>query len=98
MRICVVCANECCAFVLSGRRRHTICALVTGVQTCALPIEVNVSPYVAEIDHISELQRQKQILKLQVEVAQLQSELATAKYSAEHPDGEKNSADRKSVV
>src|SRR3546814_17083899 len=24
--------------VLSGRRRHTRCALVTGVQTCALPI------------------------------------------------------------
>src|SRR3546814_15514151 len=23
---------------LSSRRRHTICALVTGVQTCALPI------------------------------------------------------------
>src|SRR3546814_3163845 len=25
-------------FFLSGRRRHTRCALVTGVQTCALPI------------------------------------------------------------
>src|SRR3546814_3245964 len=25
-------------FVLSCRRRHTICALVTGVQSCALPI------------------------------------------------------------
>src|SRR3546814_3462796 len=25
-------------FVLSSRRRHTRCALVTGVQTCALPI------------------------------------------------------------
>src|SRR3546814_2232165 len=24
-------------FLLSSRRRHTICALVTGVQTCALP-------------------------------------------------------------
>src|SRR3546814_9474173 len=24
--------------VFSSRRRHTICALVTGVQTCALPI------------------------------------------------------------
>src|SRR3546814_4496664 len=29
---------ECLFF--SGRRRHTICALVTGVQTCALPISV----------------------------------------------------------
>src|SRR3546814_174477 len=27
---------DCCFF--SSRRRHTICALVTGVQTCALPI------------------------------------------------------------
>src|SRR3546814_5802410 len=25
-------------FLLSSRRRHTRCALVTGVQTCALPI------------------------------------------------------------
>src|SRR3546814_2733959 len=25
-------------FFLSSRRRHTMCALVTGVQTCALPI------------------------------------------------------------
>src|SRR3546814_9327822 len=28
-------------FVFSSRRRHTICALVTGVQTCALPISIN---------------------------------------------------------
>src|SRR3546814_19880727 len=26
------------SFVVSSRRRHTRCALVTGVQTCALPI------------------------------------------------------------
>src|SRR3546814_4551625 len=30
--ICVLC------FFFSSRRRHTRCALVTGVQTCALPI------------------------------------------------------------
>src|SRR3546814_13241133 len=31
---------QCCAYVFffSSRRRHTSCALVTGVQTCALPI------------------------------------------------------------
>src|SRR3546814_4968615 len=28
-------------FVFSIRRRHTRCALVTGVQTCALPISVH---------------------------------------------------------
>src|SRR3546814_1647948 len=30
-------------FVFSSRRRHTRCALVTGVQTCALPIFVGQS-------------------------------------------------------
>src|SRR3546814_9195402 len=29
-----------CCFFFSSRRRHTRCALVTGVQTCALPIFV----------------------------------------------------------
>src|SRR3546814_4090741 len=28
----------CVTFFFSSRRRHTRCALVTGVQTCALPI------------------------------------------------------------
>src|SRR3546814_10570245 len=28
-------------FVFSSRRRHTSCSLVTGVQTCALPISVH---------------------------------------------------------
>src|SRR3546814_6195764 len=28
----------CQCFLCSSRRRHTRCALVTGVQTCALPI------------------------------------------------------------
>src|SRR3546814_1087589 len=29
-----------CCFFFSSRRRHTRCALVTGVQTCALPISL----------------------------------------------------------
>src|SRR3546814_7302980 len=33
----IVCLSMCC-FFFSSRRRHTRCALVTGVQTCALPI------------------------------------------------------------
>src|SRR3546814_7812995 len=35
------CCFSCCEylrFFFSSRRRHTSCALVTGVQTCALPI------------------------------------------------------------
>src|SRR3546814_1652365 len=30
--------TSCVVFFFSSRRRHTRCALVTGVQTCALPI------------------------------------------------------------
>src|SRR3546814_4195363 len=33
-----VCYCSCIVFFFSSRRRHTRCALVTGVQTCALPI------------------------------------------------------------
>src|SRR3546814_984858 len=32
------CQVVCGLFFFSSRRRHTRCALVTGVQTCALPI------------------------------------------------------------
>src|SRR3546814_4789962 len=34
----------CYVFFFSSRRRHTRCALVTGVQTCALPISMRVTP------------------------------------------------------
>src|SRR3546814_5692081 len=35
----------CCGrFFISSRRRHTRCALVTGVQTCALPISLGDQP------------------------------------------------------
>src|SRR3546814_1973271 len=39
-------------FFVSSRRRHTRCALVTGVQTCALPISVAApdSDYTADVD------------------------------------------------
>src|SRR3546814_6428882 len=36
-------------FFFSSRRRHTRCTLVTGVQTCALPICVPVPPYTAAL-------------------------------------------------
>src|SRR3546814_8125880 len=40
------CAIMCCVniFFFSSRRRHTRCALVTGVQTCALPICPGAAP------------------------------------------------------
>src|SRR3546814_6627872 len=34
----LLCRAVFCCIVFSSRRRHTSCALVTGVQTCALPI------------------------------------------------------------
>src|SRR3546814_3481450 len=38
-----------CSGFLSSRRRHTRCALVTGVQTCALPISgIEVGDYIEE--------------------------------------------------
>src|SRR3546814_8784629 len=38
--ICEVVRIVMCLFFFSSRRRHTRCALVTGVQTCALPISL----------------------------------------------------------
>src|SRR3546814_12885339 len=39
----------CFVFFFSSRRRHTRCALVTGVQTCALPIFYRKGEDVAEL-------------------------------------------------
>src|SRR3546814_4311574 len=43
--VCLVfmCMVDVCCFFFSSRRRHTRCALVTGVQTCALPIWVTLA-------------------------------------------------------
>src|SRR3546814_6839690 len=38
----------CVLFFFSSRRRHTRCALVTGVQTCALPILQTAMGWVAD--------------------------------------------------
>src|SRR3546814_3367696 len=38
-------------FFFSSRRRHTRCALVTGVQTCALPIFTICPPEQSEAEH-----------------------------------------------
>src|SRR3546814_3946645 len=49
-----------CKFVLlfffSSRRRHTRCALVTGVQTCALPISGDVN---ARIGHAQRIRQRR---------------------------------------
>src|SRR3546814_3381757 len=43
-RLYVLLCEELVLFFFSSRRRHTRCALVTGVQTCALPILANIAP------------------------------------------------------
>src|SRR3546814_5518648 len=40
-----------CFFFFSSRRRHTRCALVTGVQTCALPISLGVHLHPHRLRH-----------------------------------------------
>src|SRR3546814_1414681 len=46
--MCIITDNWCvssiCMFFFASRILHTICALVTGVQTCALPISADWSP------------------------------------------------------
>src|SRR3546814_1411900 len=49
----------CFSFFFSSRRRHTRCALVTGVQTCALPIlQLCVLRYPARVAQDAQLQRE----------------------------------------
>src|SRR3546814_19579152 len=43
-------------FFFSSRRRHTRCALVTGVQTCALPISI-IDPFKRDHPRYAELEQ-----------------------------------------
>src|SRR3546814_1420075 len=45
----------CLVFFFSSRRRHTRCALVTGVQTCALPISARPAIGAAALDRVTRL-------------------------------------------
>src|SRR3546814_2408304 len=56
----------CYVFFFSSRRRHTRCALVTGVQTCALPIyETGNGEAERAGDQLSRLPRQKIMVELE---------------------------------
>src|SRR3546814_9104988 len=48
----MICYIVC--FFFSSRRRHTICALVTGVQTCALPI-LQTLPLLAHFSRLADV-------------------------------------------
>src|SRR3546814_16490021 len=56
----------CDSVLFSSRRRHTRCALVTGVQTCALPISVNL----VAADELAELDTERE--KSAAEIDELQ--------------------------
>src|SRR3546814_8634284 len=46
---CSLTCRSCCLVFFSSRRRHTRCALVTGVQTCALPISAELMGPIVDI-------------------------------------------------
>src|SRR3546814_6043614 len=46
-----------CLFFFSGRIRHTSCALVTGVQTCALPISSSLPAAAAPQDGLDAMKK-----------------------------------------
>src|SRR3546814_5211946 len=81
-RLCCVSCE--CVFFFSSRRRHTRCALVTGVQTCALPI-CRISTAVAEPKSSKEIQ--EEIRRIKEAVKKLSgfwiSESAAAIYALE---------------
>src|SRR3546814_6647701 len=58
-----------CEFFLSSRRRHTRCALVTGVQTCALPIYPRREGRSVEL--VLGIQNQRDVHHLDVQLARL---------------------------
>src|SRR3546814_8790818 len=53
--------HYCRLFFVSSRRRHTRCALVTGVQTCALPISSVDGIYNADPKQVPDAARYEEI-------------------------------------
>src|SRR3546814_4042998 len=69
--------DDCFSFFFSSRRRHTRCALVTGVQTCALPIyAANANAYAGADGQDFPLIRDKgQVIATLKQFAQLETAL-----------------------
>src|SRR3546814_17550314 len=65
-----------CIFFFSSRRRHTRCALVTGVQTCALPIYFSAS--------VCGSSRVLMIGRLRVVALETPSQMCSARWETEY--------------
>src|SRR3546814_20766827 len=63
------------SFFFSSRRRHTRCALVTGVQTCALPICL-AGGIAATLWQAGEARRSAELAKQEAENAKIQAKRA----------------------
>src|SRR3546814_1888619 len=75
----MVCDCICVCVFFSSRRRHTRCALVTGVQTCALPICIVTKNALVtrDIDILSEMAKLG-LVKVFLSVTTLDRKLARA--------------------
>src|SRR3546814_4535079 len=83
-----------CVFFFSSRRRHTRCALVTGVQTCALPISslVGIGDFVAGADSDS---RSALVLAAALLAAGLGFKMAVVPFQMWVPDVYQRSEERR---
>src|SRR3546814_8228909 len=71
-------SSECC-FFFSSRRRHTRCALVTGVQTCALPLFRSVTPSLI-LKKLSAYRQQNSLAAALREVGRIERTLFTLRW------------------
>src|SRR3546814_4938262 len=108
--MCCVCFLNF-VFFFSSRRRHTRCALVTGVQTCALPIWARILLTAAITPLLSSTKEEEKLFREEVLAVLLESEPGGSRQAAPKSGSPprqgarggkrstaKNSADRKSAV
>src|SRR3546814_5473215 len=66
-------------FFFSSRRRHTRCALVTGVQTCALPISLPLPPIPPAGLPSALLERRPDVRQAEAQLAAANAEIGFAR-------------------
>src|SRR3546814_7692417 len=96
--VCICCWTVC-VFFFSSRRRHTRCALVTGVQTCALPISLDFR-YAIGLVTLVDVERDPLRFRFRLAASPVTRHLGyelTGRYLDEVPERDMR-RDRKSVV